>query len=106
MRGWRAWYTDGRTFSSADTDWTDLPDTGVLGVVVYLDPPYRKLVSGGDWYYLDSDHVPATVPTHTEWGRWTDPPAVPEVECKRGAAVTDDRWTAVEQAMMEATRWP
>lgn len=62
MDGWRAWYTNGRTFNSDDDAWSDLPHDGVLVIVVYLDEysgaddgvQHRYILDGSDWYF----HVP------------------------------------------------
>lgn len=107
--GWRAWYAGGRTFSSDETDWTDLPDDGVLGAMVYYADrspggvPYRRIVSGGDWYHL-VDGEPACTATHDEWGEWVDPPDAPDAELKRGRGVHDEEFEAVHAEMLES-RW-
>lgn len=56
---WKAWYTGGRAFCSDGTDWADLPDDGVLGIVVVFDEVsqpsgerFRRLVSGSDLYWM------------------------------------------------------
>ena len=63
VTAWKAWYTEDRQFASDiapgfDTvDWVDLPDDGVLLVVLYMDEtgghgkPYRQILSGSDWYF-------------------------------------------------------
>lgn len=98
---WKAWYTRGRVYDSDDTDWKDLPRTGVLGVVVYLEPPYRRLESGGDWYYIE-DGEPVSTNTHPQWGSWIDPPDAPIDELKRGEGTSDEKWDKVHTEMMEA----
>lgn len=55
--GWRAWYADGSKYDSKTTKWKDLPDDGVLIIVLYLDgkrpdgKPLRRINSGVDWYF-------------------------------------------------------
>lgn len=56
--GWRAWYTNGRTFSSANETWTELPSDGVLGIILYekghtpnKNELYRLIMVGEDWYF-------------------------------------------------------
>ena len=56
---WKAWYSGGRAFCSTGTDWADLPDEGVLGIVVVLDEfgpasdnRLHKFVSGSDLYWM------------------------------------------------------
>lgn len=105
MVAWRAYYTEARRFASAAYSWRELPSTGVLGVIVFLEPPYREIVDGGDWYYLEGG-VPTCTATHPEWGAWVDPPAVSPEERKQGAAIGDDEWAAVREAMTEDRAWP
>lgn len=55
--GWRAWYADESRYDSKATRWEDLPDDGVLVVVLYFDEnrpdgkPLRRINSGVDWYF-------------------------------------------------------
>lgn len=55
--GWRAWYADGSKYDSKTTNWRDLPDDGVLIIVLYFDDkrpdgkPLRRINSGVDWYF-------------------------------------------------------
>jgi len=55
--GWRVWYADGSKCDSAATKWKDLPDDGVLIIVLYFDEkrsdgkPLRRINSGVDWYF-------------------------------------------------------
>lgn len=106
MHGWKAYYVGDRVFSSADTDWEALPATGVVGIIVYEEPPYRRLILGGDWYYLD-DGVPATTETHDEWGEWvTQPDDVAEDELKRGELIPDDAFERLQSDMMADREWP
>lgn len=106
MKGWKAWYTDGRVFSSSSTTWTDLPESGVLGVVIYREGEYRDLVYGGDWYYLGDDGEPTATETHTEWGKWVPKPDAPSDEIKQAEAVSDEYWDQIQTEMMEAKSWP
>lgn len=52
MQGWRAYYDGGRVFDSDNDLWHDIPQTGVLLVVVFEEPPYRWFIDSADWYYL------------------------------------------------------
>lgn len=103
---WRAYYTDSRIFSSNAVDWVDLPDKGIIGVIVFFNPPYRELVKGGDWYYLDDTGKPTCTETHEEWGKWVDKPNVSDEEIKRSGSVSDDRWEEIEIEMMGDKQWP
>lgn len=55
--GWKAWYTQNRVFSSDETDWRDLPKTGVLAVLVFFDERsssgayYKELLHGKRRYF-------------------------------------------------------
>jgi hypothetical protein len=52
--GWRAWYTDGRVFDSAATRWEDLPEHGVLVVLLYhRTRPYSRTMSGRSLYWRE-----------------------------------------------------
>lgn len=60
--GWRVWYTDDRVYNSNDTDWSSLPDDGVLILCIYYDRwnrtgdvRYRLILSGDDWYFYNPD---------------------------------------------------
>ena len=104
MRRWTAYYTDGRTFSSDGHTWSELPATGMLGIAALLDPPYKKRISGGDWYWRDPETGEFCC-SDTTWDGYVEPPAdVPIRLLKRGAAVPDGEWAAVQRAMKEAYR--
>lgn len=55
--GWRVWYAEGKKYDSVSTKWKDLPDDGVLIIVLYFDgkrpdgKPLRRINSGVDWYF-------------------------------------------------------
>jgi hypothetical protein len=55
---WKAWYRGGQAFCSTGREWDELPDEGVLGIVVLFDEtgpgsniPLRRMVSGSDLYW-------------------------------------------------------
>lgn len=102
MEGWKAWYADGNIYSSSEISWKELPESGMLGVVVFLNPPYREIVSGGDWYYLDDDSHPSCTDTHEEWGEWVSKPDAPPDEIKQGEGVADEQWSKIQTEMMES----
>lgn len=116
MKGWRAWYAISRTewevYSSADTPWQEVPSgetdgpEGTVGVVVYQDPPYRTILTGGDWYYMQDGEI-RRVKNHPEWGQWAEAPDVPCKSCvKQSGALADDTFEALLVEMMEARGWP
>jgi hypothetical protein len=97
---------DGTTYSSAECVWTEVPAEGVVGVVVYLDPPYRRIIDGHDWVWMEGGEF-RIVGTHDQWGSWAPKPETSCGGCvKRGVGVPDDRWEAIQREMMEARAWP
>lgn len=91
VEGWRAYYTDGRAFDSATHDWVDLPDDGLLVLVIYYDRwsgdgtvQQRMTLDGDDHYF----HVPGT----ELFGCNNDP--IEEIERRfPGAVVKRGKWT-------------
>lgn len=106
MSGWRAYYADGATYDSRNTDWADLPSAGIVGVIVFYNDPYRHIIDGGDWFYLDETGHPECSDTHDEWGEWVDPPDVPREELKRGDGMADEEWADLHDEMVDDKTWP
>jgi hypothetical protein len=57
--GWKVWYSKGRKYSSVDTHWVELPETGLLILQLYFDKrgrhsrlPYRQKYLGDDYYWF------------------------------------------------------
>lgn len=62
---WRAWFEPEpgsdllRVFDSASTPWHELPEDGVILVLVFereddrMGRPHRRIVAGMDWYFSD-----------------------------------------------------
>ena len=100
--GWRAWYTDAR-YTSADTDAADLPANGMVGVVEYREPPYRRIVDGCDWYVWDGERWSG--PSGGDTGRWVARPAG-DVVIRSAPSLPDGVWAEVQREMMEAREWP
>lgn len=69
----------------------------------FLDPPYRKIVDGGDWLWWDGERWQAS---GTVWGGWVDRPDVAPERCKRGLGIPDEAWEKVRQAMLSDRNWP
>jgi hypothetical protein len=107
MLGWRAWMYDGTVYPGTTlSEWQQVPKMGVVGVVVYLDPPYRRIIDGYDWIWLEDGEF-KTIPTHDEWGKWNDPPTKKCDPClKRGAGVEDEAWAEMQREMIEAKEAP
>lgn len=100
MKGWHAYYADGSRYSSADASWNDLPEDGLLGVVVFGEPPYRRIVDGADWIWLQDGEI-RSVTTAGEWGTWAEPPEVDCASClKRCVGLPDDEWARVHAEML------
>lgn len=104
MNGWRAYFADGQRIDSAQSSWADLPAEGLVGVVVFEDPPYRHLVYGGDWTWIEDGEIHKS---STVWGDWVNPPEIACRSClKRGAAMSDADFELVQAEMMRDRRWP
>lgn len=110
---WKAYYTKGRRYESTSDTWDQLPELGCLLVVVYMDKlipssghPYRKIVGGGDWVWIDHEGMVHCSGTNDERGFWIEaPPEIPREKLKRGQWATDEEMKAVQAEAMEA-RWP
>lgn len=67
--GWRVWFEAGKVFDSKTSSWKDLPDDGVIIVVVY----HQKRLRSGDGHYrtryANQDYY------------WTMPNAPDEIFC-------------------------
>lgn len=100
---WRAYYAGGVTFDSSETRVEELPD-GLLGVVEFLEHPYRKIVDGGDWYWMEDGRWQAT---GSIWEGWVErPEGVPDERLKRGLGISDDGWSEARARMLDDLNWP
>lgn len=97
MRGWKVWYANGSVYSSKDYYWQDLPYKGVQAVVIYEDPPpYRTILTGGDWYYLSPKGWMEKVPSES-WEYFRSIPCgVPHPLIKKGTGVSDEMYEAIK----------
>ena len=97
--GWAAWVdTPERVeiYSSKETDWSALPDDGIIFIMLYKDegdgqesnisyPAYRESLAGNDFYWKAPHHA------GTIYGSGNDPLA----EIKRrypGASIKRGKW--------------
>lgn len=103
---WRAWFKGGARYDSRSSRWREIPDEGCLLFVVYMGEktkmggyPYRKIVSGGDWYWMDEGGMIHCSDTHDNMGQWVDPPEVDGL--KRGIWTTDEEMTDVQSEATE-----
>lgn len=106
MRGWRAYDADFSEYPSVEVTWRELPARGLVGVVVYLSHPYRRIIDGHDWMWMEDGEI-RVVDSDSEWGQWADPPdGVPAAMLKRGEGMDDDAWEDMRARMMGARSWP
>lgn len=54
--GWRVWYDDGGIYTSADHDWADIPEDGLLVKMIYYADGTRQVQQGADWYFEAPHH--------------------------------------------------
>lgn len=105
--GWRIWYRadteGGAYFDSSTTDWRDLPELGVLQLVVYFADGRRMTLGGQDYYWIEkggdgqvaycsdksnSAILPEGDPSAIKRGKWTSGTEMADVEAKARAATT------------------
>lgn len=55
ITGWRAYFTGGVILTSKTVSkWTDLPQDGLLGLVVYFSDNKKRRFTGGDYFYINT----------------------------------------------------
>ena len=96
MTRWRAFYAD-RQFDSNRYDWAELPDDGVLGVVVkHNHTGGWTPVYGFDWYF----HIPASgLIGGNDDSKAEILDRYPGAICKRGQWVPVDQWRKIKREM-------
>jgi len=109
--GWRAWYADGSKYDSKTTKWKDLPEDGVLVVVLYFDDKrpdgklLRRINTGGDWYFK-AKGLEGPI-----YGQNNDTPEENEkrygesISLKRGKWSDDATMQQAEKEASEAVNW-
>ena len=92
LRGWIAWFADGKCYGQTDA----LPREGVVCIVEYEEAdyapgkPYRTLIHGGDWYWIEGGRWQRAVPSR--WDSWLPKPNPTAVRsCARIPADDFDR---------------
>lgn len=113
MRGWRAWSSDGTLVwwhSSADIDWSQLPEQ-IQIVKIYFDKewkpgrPYTRMLDGCDWYYRAPDGSIEGVKS-TDWDGYRPMPCgIPGYDIKRGTGVSDDMFARIT-SIAKSAQWP
>lgn len=98
LLGWRAWYTEGRTFDSKTLTFQSLPHEGALVFVEYYDTG-RRIIDSGDWYYWDPEKQCIEYVPTGDWGTWTLEPKVGDcLSCvKKSGIVDNDTWNVLVQ---------
>jgi hypothetical protein len=112
--GWRAWYADWSVYDSKKMDWADLPDSGVVIVMLYYaersssGKRYRDVLSGADWYFRAGTAYGTNHDSHIDPGQWVDPAPVlakhPNAELKRGEWVDDVTYNRM-RATAQRSEW-
>src|SRR3990167_6154106 len=76
--GWKAFYDDGKEYSSKEADWKDVPLNGLLVVVEFYSDGSKQKHHAKDYYILDKDKLFGTNDIHpylaklgtVKYGRW------------------------------------
>lgn len=97
--GWRAWYTGGRYFDSTTTTWEDLPELGVLYVIVYCrSRPRSRSMSTKDLYWLEITPEGDIYACGDVAGSIISQDSIDNNRVKRGKWVTDQEMAEVVAA--------
>ena len=103
---WKAWYRGGQAYCSPGTTWEDLPDEGVLGVMIAFDEfaprsetRLRRQMSGSDLYWSCELLGKFTLCQ----GQHEDKPEkrYPGCSIKRGAWTSDEEMQRVNDDMRD-----
>jgi hypothetical protein len=103
---WKAWYRDGKAFCSTGTKWAELPDEGVLGVVIVFDEispgtevRQRRMMAGSDLYWACEigEHWTLCEGSHEDRPEERYPGAV----IKRGVWTSDEEMQRVNEEMRD-----
>lgn len=87
-----AWYSEGREFDSREMSFEEMPDDGAVmfkefeeaHVHASVGDRNNRLISNGDWYYLDACGRLTRV-NSAQGGSWAPRPDVPAGMAKRSA---------------------
>lgn len=54
ITGWRAYFADGQILTSKTVrNWTDIPDDGMVGLVIFFSNGTKRRLTGGDYFFLN-----------------------------------------------------
>jgi hypothetical protein len=103
MLVWSVWYDDGtglQRFHSAKHDWSDIPDKpGVQIVLVCEEPPYRRVIHGSDWYWINDRGIPRSSGNDGfPDGKWRPKP---HPAARAGVTIDEARFEAYRLAALE-----
>tara|TARA_Y100000310_G_scaffold341620_1_gene441376 strand:- start:4596 stop:4961 length:366 start_codon:yes stop_codon:yes gene_type:complete len=97
---WVIWYNDWTHFSDEKGTWNQAPDDNVAGVMLYLNEvqpgtnkPFRRYMSGDDWYFSDGELVFA----HNKDSLEANERRYPEFSFKRGKWTDDENYHAINE---------
>ena len=98
--GWRIWYDDGHVADSLMDTWANLPDDGVLVIMLYRRDGSRRVMSGND-YYWTSVHPAGVVYGQSDTA--PDLKRYPQCIVKRGRFAPDHIIQAAEADAADST---
>jgi hypothetical protein len=110
--GIKAWYSDGRKFSTATSDPHTWPTEGALLFMIYYEEktpagmPMRRNACGGDWFVVTPD-LEVIVSDYKEDGTWVDAPSLKEGEILiQGKYISDQEYIQTMKAAHGDKLWP
>ena len=95
--GWEVFYKNGNVFSSLSCNWEDIPQDGVLSVIIWHEyhvPDVRKktILSGHDYYFYK---------TKDNWGCTNDYDTARIYDFKKGVWATDAHMEEIQRTVFE-----
>lgn len=103
--GWRAWYDTGDVYCSRSNNWKDIPDDGVIAVVVYLsrDNSIEKRILESSWYiFVDQDSRSPIIYGSEDIIKDDVYARYPGCSIKRGKFTDDDMFYRIEKVALES----
>lgn len=105
LMGWVVWDELNQVFDSRQHTWADVPNDGILEMILYKEGGYREMLGGLD-YYFKADHRDGDIYASTN-----DLPAIIESRytnpiIKRGKWVPTETFTRIQQESKDFLWWP